>query len=414
MSSPSATQFDPFLAVPYLKSLSRARLWPLLLIAPTICGLLLVVSWFHGTLGSFHDFQPLKDTQSALGIPDSDVSAPTFPLLRDFASLFLIIVIGVTIAIVQRQWIRMVAVVPALVSSGSLRPRVTPCYSPMHKRMRVEALVARGGGSNDMESLLFQINTWLKTFGRSSAWVLAAAAISSLLLALGSYRNGVFPAFAGEITGEALHSWTQSAYDSWWASISYPAGWLLYLMLMALGVFLVIVQNFVGLISVYALNALTAVAEFDLDWLNRDGNYGWASVSSTFGTVVLSLVLHGSAMSITLLALGIQNLPWAIGVVAIWTIMLPSVTLGPKFAFRGLNEGARARRIDAVLTEFRAQPHHGLGAEEELRRNIESIREVRARPLRVRLVQLPAFVLLVLLPILLTVAQIYFSIAYAP
>jgi hypothetical protein len=227
------------------------------------------------------------------------------------------------------------------------------------------------------------------------------------LVAFPPINNGIFQNMAAGVPHARLKVWLAHSYHSWWASTDHLAGFILYFLLLALGIFLVIIQNSTGLVSVWTLFGLSAVAEFDLDWLNRDQNFGWASVSDTYRTVVLSLIIDGFALSVTLLALGLQNFPWAIAMVLVWAIMLPATTIGPLLALRGISKAARAERIDRLVSETTITD---VADGERLRALIQGIHKARAHPLRVSRLNLSALFVAILLPILLTIAQIYFTI----
>jgi len=407
------SNFEPFRVVPYLGGL---RNWPStiwLLLLPLVVVLVVVGSLLQGTVGGLTDFQPLWDVQRALGVGNPPPSRPNFPLTRDVIDGFLIVVICVTIPLIHRQWILMSRVIEGLLSSGALTSKAAPSLDRVRRLLRVEKVLTSVTHGTPLERLIGAANRWLDKVGRSSGILVAVSFALALLIAIGPNRNGLFRAFSGDLPAETAETWLREAYDSWWAAISHPGGFFLYVLLMALGIYLVLIQNTVGLTAVYCLIALSAVADFDLDWLDRDGNFGWQPVTEVFRTVVLSLVLHGSALSLTLLALGVDNFPWVFGVVLIWIVMLPSVTLGPLYALRGLSRAAQEKRVDQLVTFFNTTPSAADPLQQvDLRGKIVSVRAAKARPLRLRRAELPAFFVLVLLPIFLTTVQVYFSVTY--
>jgi hypothetical protein len=409
----SLPEFEPFRSVPYLKKLEP---WPssaLLPLLPVIMTALFIVVWREGTIGGPRDFQPFEDIQRALGAGDPPVADPEFPLWRDLASLYLIAVICLTVPLIHLQWHLMSRVIGSLSANGVLVEKASPEYKRIHKLMRLPRVLPASTGATQTERLLNAANRWLDKLGRSSGWLVGISFVLALFLAIGPNRNGLFRALSGELAPAATGPWLADAYRSWWASISHPGGFILYVLLMALGIFLVLIQNSVGLTAVYTLIGLTAVSDLNLDWYNRDGNFGWESVSSTFRTVVLSLALHGSALSVTLIALGTQNFPWVFGVVLIWVVMLPSVTLGPLYAFKGLSKRAQQQRVNKLVGTFASSPDAAnLLRQEEFRSVIAGARTARAKPLRLRKAEIPAFFVLVLLPIILTGVQVYFSVKY--
>ncbi|MEJ7743110.1 MAG: hypothetical protein WKF73_11475 [Nocardioidaceae bacterium] len=69
--------------------------------------------------------------------------------------------------------------------------------------------------------------------------------------------------------------------------------------------------------------------------------------------------------------------------------------------------------MDQLVTFFNTTPSAADPLQQEdLRGKIVSVRAAKARPLRLRRAELPAFFVLVLLPIFLTTVQVYFSVTY--
>lgn len=391
--------FDPVEAFPYLKFTQRWKsgwmlgLWIVVVLAVAFS------AHIQGTLGEIDDFRPWRDIATALGIPGSDVSRPSFPLLRDFTNLFLISVICWTVPVLHWQWRCMKNVVPSLVEAGVLKPKAAPQYKTIHVALGIRRSVEHRLQGDPLESLMHTLADALQRMGRYSVAAPVIGLLLAIVVAVGQRNNGVFMAYAGSASNGDETGWVSSAYENWWASIDYPLGFIVYYALLGLGVFLVIAQNSVGILAVWALVAFSAVADFDLDWADKDGNFGWASVSATQRTVAISLAMHGSALGLSLVALGSGGLLWGSVMVAVWVVMLPLVTLGPWYALRGISRTAQVRKIANCAGIQRAE--------------VMEIRSCRARPLRIA--QLPQsavlgpFLILVLLPVILTGAQIYFE-----
>ncbi|MFI6044151.1 hypothetical protein ACIA8C_21150 [Nocardia sp. NPDC051321] len=409
--------FDPFLSVPPLKKSATWPTWPLLLLLPIVALSLTALTLRQGTFGQASDFQMVNDVRRSLGISESSRSQPRFTLVRDFTHIILIAVICLTLPIVHRQWRMMKLCVPALVASGALRDRGTPSYSRLHRVLFIKRFVEhRPAGTTGLQGLVRSANTGLNRAGHTGlVLIVLAALLTAMSLVIGANQNGIFRAYAGNLSAGQEVPWVSDSYRSWWASIYHPAGFLVYICLMALGMFLVLIQNLVGLISIWTFFGFTAVAERDLDWLNRDGVFGWKSVTDTYRTVVLSLTIHGTAMSITLLAFGFNNVPWVIVVLIIWSIMLPTVTVVPAYALHGMSAAAQQRRIATLYATATATGPLSPIEEENFRKRIEEVRAISVRPLRViRRIELPAFFVAVILPIVLTAVQVYFSIQGGP
>ena len=407
-STPAApTTFDPFLTVPYLRRSVGWNSSALLITLPVVALLLFAATWVEGTLGTLSSLQVRHDVRAALGVPHTPPSQPAFPLMRDLSSIILITVICLTVPLVHLQWKYMRQVIPSLVANGALRPRTTPIFRQTHRLMLHPRVVPTTSGSAGVDKLVAFANRTLSRIGRSSGLVVGVSFVLALLVAVPPTQNGIFQNIASGVPHAELKVWLAHSYHSWWASTDHLAGFILYVLLLALGIFLVIIQNTAGLVSVWTLLGLSAVAEFDLDWLNRDQNFGWASVANTYRTVVLSLIIDGTALSVTLLALGLKNFPWTIAIVLVWMVMLPATTIGPLVALRGISKTAQAKRVDTLVSETTITD---VADGERLRTLIQGIHKVRAHPLRVSRLNLYALFVAILLPILLTIAQIYFTL----
>ncbi|MFD4443721.1 hypothetical protein ACFWPK_28500 [Nocardia sp. NPDC058519] len=368
----------------------------------------------QGTFGSISDFQIYRDTKASLNLGQSTKSSPRFPFLRDFTHIILISVICLTIPVVHKQWRLLALSVPALVDSGALKPKSIPIYSRLHKMLLIERCVnSRPTAATRLHALIESANAGMTRAGHWGLWLITVGSFFvAVFLVVGANQNGIFKAYSGDVPAAELSTWVERSYESWWASIDHPGGMLIYLALMGIGMFLVLVQNLVGLVAVWTFYGFTAVADLDIDWIDRDGAYGWRGVTDVYRTIFMSLSMHGIAMSITLLAFGIENVPWVITVLVIWSIMLPTVTLGPMYALRGMSDAAQERRISELLAAATTTGPLTAIQGEELRKIIQEVRTVEVRPLRViNRIELPAFFVAVILPVILTGLQIYFSLA---
>lgn len=401
---PEHPYFPAAHAAPYLGRLAAANSLLFLLPFVVVWLLILLSTNLSDTFGSLDDFRPVRDIRAAIGVPGTEHAPPGFPLLRDLTSIYLISVILLTIPVTHRQWQLMSHVIEDLEASGGLRPRPAAEYTTRHRLLGARRAISTrvDAGLSPRDALILAAQSKLHRIGKLTPLLLIGSFMTSLLVALGQNRNGLYEAFTRPHPGRSAADMAQLAYAGWWGSIEHPGNFVAYYGALALGVYIVFVQNSVGLTSVWTLQALTAVYDFDLDFKNVDGNYGWASVSRTYRTVVVSLAMHGSALALVLAAFGADNVPWTISMVAVWVIMLPSVTLGPLLALRRINEVAQTRRI-AYLIE-----HRGVD-DDTLRAQIDGTRRCKAYPLRITRFEFPAFFIAILLPVALTAAQIYFS-----
>jgi len=397
--------FDPFPIVPISR---RSKTWHsawLLGVWPITIMFLVFTARFEDVIGSRRDFMPFRDTKAALGAPDVTHVSVGFPLARDFTSIYLISVICLTVAITHSQWRRMSEVPAALTSAGVLRVRDQARLGPEQGILGIRRTIRKHKASQELpiDTLLQAANRRILKMGRLTPALVIIAFLGSLAVALGQKRNGIYSAFYGE--GNPASTVALSAYDSWWANFDHPATFALYYVLLAVGIYLVLVQNTVGLIAIWTILGLNATYEFHLDYTNADGNFGWSSVSSVYRTVLSSLALQGSALGFTMIALGGENWPWVASMIAVWCVMLPATTVGPLVVFRGLNRSARAKAIQEISSTWPGRSRAEVAAE------IDQVRRAKAHPLRPWPgLQFSAFFLLILWPLVLTLIQVYFSV----
>jgi hypothetical protein len=297
---------------------------------------------------------------------------------------------------------------PSLLALRVIAPKPQPEYRTIHRLLGIKRATATTTVA-PLDALFDKTQRGLGLLWPLNILLVVGSFLAAIVVALGPTRNGIFRSFSGAVPSDQLQGWLDAAYQSWWASIDHPMGFVAFIFLMALGFYLVLIQSAVGLIAVWMLLGLSAVADLSLDWLDRDGNYGWQTVSVAYRTVVGSLSLHGSALSVALLAMGTENFGWASTAIAVWVIMLPSFAIVPRYALRGISKRAQEVRISALVSSAQSS---GLLAEEELRERIRAIRKAAAHPLRITRGELPIFFIAVLLPIILTGVQVYFSVKY--
>jgi hypothetical protein len=177
-----------------------------------------------------------------------------------------------------------------------------------------------------------------------------------------------------------------------------------------------IILNFytVGIVAIYVLTAMHFLVEQKADWLNRDGRFGWSPLARVYRTVMWANVLLGAALTIILLALGIQNYSWVIGLVALYVTFLPVFTIGPWLACRKVEEKARAERVSEIDGMIKSQ---GLDTDDietmtPYVAEISRCRKAKINPLRLGTVSLSSYVLVLVLPVVLAVAQIIVPIRF--
>ena len=394
----------------WTRNLSSTWLW---LIGPALILPALLITMAEGTLGQRSDFQLWQDIQRVLGVGAAP-SPPEFPLARDVLSWFLIVIVVATFVLVHRQWQYIARSLPNMAASGIIRPVERLPSSSRSRRLLLHRIL----GECDPESALIVLANWVnRFFTKASRWVswtfaLLAAAFTVLLF-IGGRSTGVFRFMMPEgLDHIAQQEWLKAAYSSWWASSAHPFGESCFFLMAFLAIYVILLQNLVGIIIAYGAVALPEVVIMDADWLNRDGYFGWMPVVRIYRTVYLSLALHGLALSVLLIVLSVRGFPWMLGLVGLWVIVLPIYLLGPWAIFISVEKNIKKKRVEHItelMDEQNVDPEKDLERLPAYLTEIQRVREARIRPIRVPRYQIPPFAVVVLLPIFLTIAQIIFS-----
>lgn len=439
---------DPFLAAPFMRWAKNINSWWFALTFPTLCGLIILAAAVEGNLGSAADFQfwnDLRHIRHAFGNASADRSVPTFPLVRDFPTWFFVFVVSATCVVAHRQWQLIEECIPLIAQKGALKglrsyPHLK--YRRIHRILLLPRAVRSGlrklemyknnegcgkadagNGDDDkneireLKALIACVNDKIRSRSRRRV---AAIAFTSLLftiiVAVVEYRSGVFQILA---PSRGNTEWVKQAYISWWAgSEAHPAGVIIYCMIVTLEIFVILMQNVVGLFCTYVLLSFSAVAELDADWLNRDGNYGWKPIARVYRTVVLTLALHGLAISVAFVWLGYENLFLIFVLVTAWVAVFLLYLLLPYLVFKRVGEAAKGRRIERLEKRFPVKAIDELLFADEgdseiakyqrLRDEIKQVHDAKINPLRLRPADFSVFVL----PVGLTAVQVFFSIKY--
>lgn len=399
--------FQPFRVAPFFAKARTWNSWWLLVLWPLFMLGAMVVTRLEGTLGGVEDLHPWSDLLHLVDTDTSRVSEPHFPFLRDATTWILLFVVSATCAIVHRQWQQMEDCLPKLLETGVLEPSPADGFANGHPRFLLVKWLRRIPPVNRYPTLVRQINKVMQIVGWYSIVPAFAALLVALLIVLGENRNGLFEALAPDsLVGVNRAEWVKEAYESWWASISHPFGFVYYVLIAFFGIFVILLQNIVGVAAVYVALSLRHVAELNVDWLNRDGRFGWRPFARIYRTVCWSLALHGSALSLMVLVLGTSNFWWMMGLVAIWVVFAPLYTIVPILVARRIANLAREKRVLSIAGKFDSlggDPLEMGRYQDEIGRTLNAkVRLLRADgPMEV-----PAILVGVFLPIVLTVAQI--------
>lgn len=409
--------FDPFELIPTFRMLRDTSSWRIGLgLIIFYGGICLLASARSGMLGSPRDFQPIQDFERTFGIGHPVPSKSDFPLLRDVTTWCLILFMTTTGIIVHKQWRVMARCFSGLAANGVLRPKLVlpPNPSRLAKVLRLDRYLDqdRSDKSDDLEPFLQYVNR--TGAARVAKWAPGIALVTALLglaLIIGEKESLFRVLMPRGLNLAEQKAWISAAYTNWWAGENHPLGLTAYFVAALFAIYVIILQNIVGLQAVYVALALDSVADFDVDWLNRDGYYGWKPAAKVFHTVYVSLIVNGLTISLLLIALGLQSFPWISGLVAIWVVVAPLYVFVPWKIFRRIEANCRQERVEQlaqIVEHGRIDADHDLGKLRMIIVEIERVRGIRIRPLR-----FPEFSTLgiaVLLPIILTAAQIWFTV----
>lgn len=409
-SQSSQIEFNPFLVAPLFR-----RTWWIFLLIPTVLMLALIVTSIEGTRGTIEDFQFWSDLQRIFRPDSIPGSLPGFPLARDVTSWFLVSVMVVTCSVVHYQWQLMTRCLPDLEMNGVLK-KLGADARTRNLRSRVLLLdrVLRDCKPEDSLSVLIhKINSvFFRNIAKARGAIVVIAVVLALSLILGARANGLFQVWA---PSEGREEWILGAYNSWWAGAKNPLGMSLYFLLSAFFIYAVLLQNIVGLACAYVAAALPIVAELNVDWLNRDGRYGWTPIAKVFRSVYLSLGVHGLAISVLLVVLDVESFPGIVVLVVLWVAVLPLYVVAPWFTFRQIGSRARSKRIiqiEAAMKRESVNVDYNFVRLQPFLAEVERVRTARIRPLRMRAFEFSTLAAVVLLPIVLTAAQIFFEVRF--
>lgn len=411
---PTATsEFDPFRVAPFYR---RAGGWPapaLLLAVPLTMAVAVVITTAEGTFGSIGDFQPIQDARRLFGWDGASPAAPYFPLLRDYPSWILVTIIATTWALVHLQWQRFRACLPSLEENGVIRPRPHVTVGRLDRLLRLAPADAPTDGDALFRDALHRAHRVLDAFARMWWLVAIVAGVVTFLLVQSEDRNGVFQVLTPSLHGGERTAWIDASYDSWWAGKNHLGGLLLYTAIACGGIFVILLQNVVGFAAVYVVLAMGRFLEFDADWANSDGRYGWAALNRAFQTVFWSLAIHGVALSLLLVTLGIENFRWVLTLVLLYLVVLPLYTVVPWLVFRRVQIEAVSRRQSEIEAEVAIRDWKcRLEAEDWAAEKRAPLEQAQLHPLHVRRRVVSPIVAGVLLPIVLAVLQIFFDLTF--
>jgi hypothetical protein len=406
---PECRNLDPFITTAFLDRLKNKSSFMLLLMVPAFTVMIVLVAAIEGDLGGPGDIRLSADFPRFFRLQDHAYSPPKFPLLRDYLTWFLALVIVATAVITHYQWKLISYSLSTLCGNGALKIKKKPQKSLLSKALKLDPLIDSGPPKTLLARLVDRTDESFRFAERWHFVLSVLAAIIALALVMAESQGGLFSVLTPHDANS--HNWSERAYTSWWASIHHPIGLILYFGLAMIGAYVILLQNTVGIIIAYFAVSLPIVAELDADWLNRDGKFGWLTAGRLFRITFWSLAMHGVTISVILISIGIENFPWMIGLVALWVTVAAAYLIGPWWAFHPVERQARARRIAALeeqMCRIGIDPIENPAAGAPYIAEIERVNAASIKPLRVRSGALPTFAVAVLLPIVLTLAQMFY------
>jgi hypothetical protein len=386
--------FNPYAVALPLRWLKNVHTAYIALLAPVVGVLLIVDTAAIGMLGGTGNIQPVQDIEVAIGQHSLDPAQPfQYPLMRDVGDWIFAAIMIIELMIMHRQWKLFADALPKLAKNGVLKLHSEDAPAPkgLEDFPRERWLEHYVGLVNEGNSRRARPCTAL--------FAIIALALAALLM-LGE-RDRVFRVFTPKgLTPIAQAQWRLTAYQHWWASVNHPAGAVIYFLLVALALYVVVVQTYVGLYAARIATDLPRYAQVDANWVNPDGYYGWGPVHKIFGTVWSSMALYGLLVSVLAVVLGLGGIGWIPAF--IWLVLVTIYFAVPWLALRDIETIAIERHIDAAQAEAGAMTTKD---QDELEARVKRYREARIHPMRLGSLQRFPIALSVLLPVVLNLLQ---------
>ncbi len=374
----AAAAFDPYQVLPWAERLRDWNSvgfphWPsrrLLSLLPIITLLAVSVTAYEGTLGTLRDVRPLDDLRRLAQLGGVGPSPARLPFVRDYPAWLLATAIVLTCVIVHRQWRLMreclqklgpplsSANTPTFAGTGVTLPKNDVVFKPIHiaagyRRLlsspkAIQAFGDEGYGcieGRELDFLAWRLNRWLRHWRKLIAPLFLVSATIVVLVLATLRDHGFFEVLAPHLSGHERDLWARRLYQEWWAGVEHPIGLVFYATVGTFGVFVILLQNLVGLTAVYLVAGIPVLSDVRVDWRNHDGCHGWAPLATVYRTVRWSLTLHGLTLTMLLIVLGLDNFGWLWLLLALWVIALLAYTVIPLRMARAIADQARRTEI---------------------------------------------------------------------
>lgn len=367
MPKPEPEFLDVFAADSSLRTLHRRKLAPsvLLIGAPATIFALIVAAAGDGRLGMRHlstaicqDFAELVSATS-LACVGRPTAVHQMPLLRDWPTLILAFVAGLTPYLVYRQWTGFRDLVPDLTKFGLVGSRQTGTDGAARFREEVA-----------------DVNAFIRN--RSSASVLPGlvAVVAMIIITAGTERS-IYPAFAPV----SAPGWSAEVARSWWANPEVgPLGFAMYFLVGYVAIYYVVRMNLVGGRIVLALWRTRKTVRFGMDVDNRDGNYGWGPVREILTATYLAMTLHGIGLAALLLTVGLSGVLIILPLLGQWLILLPIYTFVPVISVvRNVREYKQIE-VERLSEELAKIPDNNLAARAPISQRLDRVHQLPLVP----------------------------------
>jgi hypothetical protein len=320
------------------------------------------------TDGRNEDWSLGQDISVLLGHDLQDSAGSSyFPLQRDWYSVIAILALAYTPRLIWLQWCGYEALLE-------------------HMTKRKSMLVTQGH-QQFVNKEVRRANLHIRIIGRFGPLVLLFIAISMHHFLYEQQVAGVFRLLTPE--GADSTRWAKDAYETWWASPTVSVfNALFYLTLGTWGLYLITMQNLVGLRVIWALWKVRNSIDFGADPINQDGYYGWSPVRDILAATYKELAIHGVALaSISLMA---PSNPFA-GPMAVatlqWAVLLPIYVAFPFVFVRNKikrykleeikNLDGKAHNQDPSLPD-----HQRITVQDAYAKRIEMVRRIPTLPFK--------------------------------
>lgn len=414
MTTTSGDLADPFLASRFL-TVWRGRLGPLMAfaLAPSILLLPVIAAVAEGDADATGRFSRSSDLRHLLGLSSNYVSSPRIPLARDGLTALLVILVGCTFACAYGQCCVIAECIPGLERSGVLAWRAAPRVDLAPKLQRRSIRQSMSEGTPSRSVFADWLQRRMLRIRRTEPVMLAVAAVLAAALQFVILKSRSLASLApSSYTPRQRAAWTVLAYRSWWASYYHWPGAIAFFLIATFGIFVILLQNAILTAVVATASVIFAFAEPGVDWLNADGHYGWLPVERVFKASYLSVGLRGLTLSALIIGFGERSSLVFLIVAVGWLMFVLAYHIVPYQTLFAHLARVRQEHIDALCREARKfRGGRGQRRRESMRfyaNEIRYYREANINPMHLPKWQFSTFALAVILPVILTVVQVYF------